>query len=158
MPTGDLSFWMLLAHAVATGVMAGVIWTVQLVHYPLFALVGEEGWCAYERQHMRRITWIVAPAMFAELATSVLILAWRPEGVPAWMAWAGVALVAVNWVSTMSTQGPLHVRLADGFDPRLHDRLVRTNWVRTASWSARAVLAPAMLVAAEFPAGGGSAA
>ena len=31
---------LLAAHAAATWALVGLIWTVQVVHYPLFALVG----------------------------------------------------------------------------------------------------------------------
>ena len=36
---------------------------------------------------------------------------------------------------------PLHGRLAQGFDAVAHRRLVSTNWVRTAGWSVRGLLA-----------------
>jgi hypothetical protein len=42
---------------------------------------------------------------------------------------------------------PLHERLNAHFDPALLDRLIATNWIRTAAWTVRAGLAVAMLVA-----------
>jgi hypothetical protein len=36
--------------------MTGVIWIVQTVHYPLFALLGRDGFGEYAREHQRRIT------------------------------------------------------------------------------------------------------
>jgi hypothetical protein len=142
----------LLVHALATAMMLGVIWTVQVVHYPLFARVPAEAFCAYERAHMRRISVIVGPAMVAELATAGWIAA-DPAGmgVTPWMAWVGAALVAINWVSTATMQGPMHQRLSHGKDDVLIRRLVATNWVRTIAWSARAVLAVAMV--ADAPGG-----
>jgi hypothetical protein len=44
-------------------------------------------------------------------------------------------------VSTFAVQVPLHARLAAGFDPQAHRRLVLTNWWRTAAWSLRSLLA-----------------
>ncbi len=38
----------LLANVAAVIFMTGFIWTVQLVHYPLFDRVGEEAFPAYE--------------------------------------------------------------------------------------------------------------
>ena len=136
--------WIILAHTVATGVMMGVIWTVQLVHYPLFLRVPPEAFPAYEREHMRRIGAIVGPAMIIELITAAWIAADPPAGIGAEVAWAGAALVAVNWASTALVQGPTHVRLAEGFDARRIRFLVRSNWVRTIAWSARGLIAAIM--------------
>jgi len=48
-------------------------------------------------------------------------------------------------VSTGFWQVPAHRRLEGGFDVATHRRLVQTNWVRTVAWSARAVIALALL-------------
>ena len=137
--------FLLLVHAGATLVMLGVILVMQVVHYPLFARVGTEEYTAYQKSHMRRITGIVLPAMSAELGTAAWIAFDRPPGVPAWMAWAGLALVALLWASTGLVQTPLHRRLAEGFDSRTHRRLVHTNGFRTLAWAARSGLALGML-------------
>ncbi len=129
-----------LANVFATLTMFGVIWVVQLVHYPLFAGVGADGFPAYEAAHQARITLVVLPAMLLELGTAVALLWLRPAAVPAWMAWTGLALVGVVWVSTAVVQVPLHTALAAGFDGEAHARLVASNWMRTAAWSLRAAL------------------
>ena len=49
----------------------------------------------------------------------------------------GLSFVAVIWLSTFVCQVPAHERLSKQFDPRIHRRLVRSNWLRTAVWSAR---------------------
>jgi hypothetical protein len=139
---------LLLTHAAATLTMLGVILVVQLVHYPLFRHVGQASYDTYQAEHMRRITWIVAPLMTTELGTA-LLLAWAPPpGVPAWAAGTGLALVLAIWATTGLVQVPLHARLTEGFDPAVHRRLVRTNWLRTAAWALRAGLAVWMLVSA----------
>lgn len=131
----------LIVHSAATLVMVGVIWTIQLVHYPLFAAVGEGGWVPYAAQHTRRITWVVAPAMLVEAGTAVALVAGAaPSAVPAWMPWTGVVGVAVLWASTWALQVPAHRRLGDGFDASAHRFLVTTNWLRTTVWTGRAAL------------------
>jgi hypothetical protein len=52
-------------------------------------------------------------------------------------------------LSTALVQVPLHARLrtADAV-PRTVDALVQSNWIRTVTWSLRAVLAAWMLFAA----------
>ena len=126
-----------LVHLLATLAMLGVIWVVQLVHYPLFAGVGAEGWAAYEAGHQARITWIVGPLMVAELATAVWLVIERPAPLPAWSVLLGVALVGVIWASTAFVQVPLHAALGGAFDAGAHARLVATNWVRTVAWTVR---------------------
>jgi hypothetical protein len=138
--TGAADEAVVLAHAAATLSMAGLIWFVQVVHYPLLAAVGPERFPEYTRRHADRTRWVVAPPMLVEGVTAVWLVA-RPAAVPGWAAWLGLGLAAVNWVSTAAVQIPCHTRLARGFDRAVHRRLVRTNWVRTAAWTARGVLA-----------------
>lgn len=130
-----------LTHLAVTLVMTGVIWVVQLVHYPLFAGVGAGGFTAYAAAHQTRITWIVGPLMLAELGTAVALVAGlAPAEVPPWMTWTGLALVGVVWASTAFLQVPAHAALGAGFDAEVHARLVASNWIRTAAWTLRAGL------------------
>lgn len=137
-----------LAHAVSTGLMAGLVWFVQVVHYPLFASVGEEKFKAYAAAHQSRTTLIVAPLMLIEAASAIgLLLMWPTDAGPRTLAIVSAALLAVVWASTFGVQVPLHTRLARGFDATIHRRLVATNWLRTLAWSARAVIATLMVAA-----------
>ena len=132
----------LLLQLLATLAMFGLIWFVQIVHYPLFLLVPSAQFPAYEAAHANRTTYVVAPLMLAELATAALLLipAWRPSVIPAVEAWAGSALVGVVWLSTGLVQVPLHNRLHLAYSADLIHKLVFTNWIRTVAWTARAVL------------------
>lgn len=117
------------------GYLAGVIWIVQYVHYPLFARVTD--FAPYAAEHAARITPVVGPPMAAQVVVAALLLAdgaTAAEGVNA-------ALVALVFGSTGLYFGPLHGRL----QPALVGRLVRHNWLRTVAWSAQLVVA-ALLV------------
>jgi hypothetical protein len=127
-------------HVGATLGMFGVIWFVQVVHYPLFARVGTERFAAYQAEHERRTGWVVTPLMPLEGLTAILLVWWRPGGITPALVWAGVILLAVIWLSTAFFQIPQHRRLEEGFSPRAHELLVATNWVRTVSWTSRAAL------------------
>jgi hypothetical protein len=120
---------LLLVQAFATLGMVGVIWFVQLVHYPLMGKVGPNAFVAFEEAHVRRTSWIVVPLMLAECFSAVALC----------------ALLAAIWGSTFLVQVPLHAHLERGFDAVHHQKLVRTNWVRTALWSARGALVLAWL-------------
>jgi hypothetical protein len=130
----------LLLHLAATGVMIGIIWFVQVVHYPLLARVGAEGFAAYEQAHTRLTTFVVGPPMLVELATGVW-LAWHPPaGVERGVMLGGLVLIAVIWISTMALQVPEHGRLERGWDAAAHRRLVRGNLIRTVAWTLRGIL------------------
>jgi hypothetical protein len=131
----------LLLHAASTLWMTGLIWFVQVVHYPLFALVGPSGFATYEHAHTTRTTLVVGPPMLLELATTVALLGLASDAVPRSAAWTGAALLAVIWLSTALLQVPQHSLLSFGFDARASEFLVQSNWVRTIGWSLRAVLA-----------------
>jgi hypothetical protein len=135
-----------LASIASTLFMAGIIWFVQLVHYPLFASVGPSQFPHYETEHAGRTMWIVAPAMLIEAATSVLLLWVRPEAIAIEIAAAGFLLTGLIWGSTFAMQVPLHAQLSSGFHPALHKSLVATNWIRTSAWTGRAWLALLMIV------------
>lgn len=144
----------LLANAAAAWFLTGLIWIVQVVHYPLFASVGRDGFATYESAHARLITLVVGPAMLAEAAAALALAFARPPAVPAWAAWTGLVLLAAIWLSTFLVQVPLHGTLAGGFDADAHARLVATNWFRTAAWTARALLAAWLVYAALQPGAG----
>lgn len=120
--------------------MVGVIWMVQLVHYPLFARVGVAAFPLYEVEHSRLISLIVVPAMLLELTTAVWFLFVRPSYVTQWEAWAGVALVGIIWGATFMLAVPQHALLRSGWNADAHRLLVSTNWLRTAVWSLRGLL------------------
>ena len=145
MNDAPLSLWLLIANSASAWFLTGLIWVIQVVHYPLFAAVGRSEFPSYEASHTRLITIVVGPVMLVELATSVLLLPVRPASVPAWAAAGGVALVAIVWISTIALQVPAHGRLAQGFAPDAHALLVHTNWIRTVAWTLHGGLCAWML-------------
>lgn len=131
---------LLTLHAVATWLMTGIIWFVQVVHYPLFARVGGEAFLSYERAHVRRVVWLVTPVMLVELATGLGLLVTPPAGLPTRVLWLNTGLLALIWISTGLLQLPAHARLRHGFEPRAYRLLVRSNWARTVAWTIRSCL------------------
>jgi hypothetical protein len=130
---------LLLANLAATLFMTGVIWFVQVVHYPLFdAVCGE--FAAYHKRHSSLTTWVVGPPMLVEAATAALLIFFAPSSVAPGMLWTGLALVVVTWISTAALQVPCHNLLAKSFASPCHKRLVITNWLRTAAWTTRSGL------------------
>jgi hypothetical protein len=64
----------LLLQAFASFAMTGLIWFVQVVHYPLFRAVGSSGYAAYQERHMRLTKVVVVPRMLLEAATAAWTL------------------------------------------------------------------------------------
>jgi hypothetical protein len=130
----------LLANLAATLVMVGIIWFVQIVHYPLFSRVGAAGFRAYSGAHSRLTGLVVGPMMLAEAATAVALVLAPPAGVPPWLSATGLTLLVVIWLSTALLQAPRHRELGLSFDAASHRFLVASNWLRTACWSARGIV------------------
>jgi hypothetical protein len=133
---------LLVAQVVATLALTGLVWFVQVVHYPLFARVGTGSFAEYEREHTRRTTWLVMPLMLVEAFVVVALLLLDPSAATV----LGGLLLAGIWASTFLVQVPCHRVLEKGWSSPVHTRLVRSNWVRTALWTARSGIAVWLLV------------
>jgi hypothetical protein len=141
-----------LAQYAATLFMTGLIWFVQIVHYPLFATIHAhttpDAFRAYESSHANRTSFVVFPPMAVELITALatLLPSLRPAFLSQNAAIASATLVVLIWASTGLLQVPIHNRLAANPTPVTICRLVLSNWLRTALWSARAILLSAALL------------
>lgn len=140
---------LLIAQAVASGMMAGIIWFVQVIHYPLFAAVTGPGAAEYARDNQARTAFVVVPPMLVEAVAAGWLVVWPPAAIGRGPAVVGLTLVGLLWFSTLAVQMPLHARLArEGHAAGVIATLVRSNWPRTLLWTARAILAAWMLAAA----------
>lgn len=126
----------LTIHLVSTFFMVGLIWYVQVVHYPLFAYVSSCRSISFESEHIRRTSMVVIPVMLVELLSAVMLFVFQTS-----LAASGLILLIGVWVSTMTLQAPCHARLQNSFDPEIVRRLIKSNWIRTVMWSGRAVIA-----------------
>lgn len=136
---------MVVAHLVATLFMVGLIWFVQVVHYPLMAAVGEDRFVAYENRHRNLTGAVVGLPMAVEGVCSLWLFFAPPEGLDRTLPFIGGVVLAVVLASTVWLQVPMHDRLSRGFDEQSARRLVTTNWIRTVGWSARGALAVVMM-------------
>ncbi len=131
---------LILINLTLSAMLTGLIWTIQVVHYPGFLGVGAEGFLSYQQQHMRTISYVVAPLMLSELAATIFLLIRNPTPY-AGEVYLATAMVLLIWVTTMFVSSPLHSKLAtQGYNPEVIKRLVTTNWIRTAAWSIRTIV------------------
>ena len=139
MPLADV---LAVAHAAAALLLTGLVWTVQVLVYPGFREVGPTpAWPAAHAGHVRRITPLVAVPWAVQGLSVAGLLLLRPSALVVLAAALGAVTVAVTALVSV----PLHRRLEDGWDPAVADRLVRTNWWRTAAWTASAAVGLALL-------------
>lgn len=138
----DVSRHALLVNIGVSLYMAGVIWTVQLVHYFLFDRVGTDGWATYHRLHSQQMSLVVLLPMVAQLAAACYLAAVPPASPVMGRLWwyAGAGLVILTWAVTFFVSVPLHGKLSAAFDVGACRALVQTNWIRTGLWTAQAVL------------------
>ena len=135
-------FWLNLA---STWFLVGLIWLIQIVHYPLFNYVGSEEFRVFHENHKILITPVVGIVMTVELITSVIIIFQRPNGVRNWLGIVGIILLGVIWISTALLQINFHNMLSYKFDENVLEMLINTNWIRTICWSLRGIILLIML-------------
>ena len=125
-------------HLFANLVMVGVIWIVQLVHYPSFRYVSEGAFKNFMRSHKRRITIFVAPVMLAELF-SLLWINYQSGFSESKFIFALILLGAI-WLTTFLISIPCHNQLSGGKSGPIISKLINTNWIRTGAWTLKALL------------------
>jgi len=136
-----ISAWLFIICLALAWYNTSTTWLAQLVTYPLFEKVGADRFPKYHQSYNARIKVPVITPAISLMVLSPLIVWFRAEFVPVWVAWAGLSLECGNAISTATLQIPSHNQLSRaGFDVRVHHRLVATNWIRTVGFTAHAVL------------------
>jgi hypothetical protein len=120
-------------HLVTSSALMGLIWMVQVVHYPSFHFIPSSDYVSYAVFHTQRITWVLAPLMIAEMIFTLLMPfeAYRSS----WTMTLSIVLVLIIWGSTFFIQVPLHGVLAKSKDVEAINALISSNWIRTIAWS-----------------------
>ena len=127
-------------HFISTIFMTGVIWIVQLVHYPAFQYVEEKKFVDFEKFHTFNISLIVLPMMIIELLSgiSIIIFYWSFYYKAGFIS--NLIILFITWLITFTISVPLHNKLGKGKDVKFINRLTQTNWLRTTAWSVRLIL------------------
>ena len=117
--------------------LTGVIWTIQLIHYPSFHYIDKLSFVNFHKFHERRISIIVIPLMIVELITSVVLYM---NDTSSLIFALNLAIIVLIWCSTFFIQVPIHTILSSGKDKKMIEKLVKTNWIRTFLWTIRMLL------------------
>jgi hypothetical protein len=114
--------------------MTGLIWLIQLVHYPAFYFIDPKSFLKFHAFHSQSITWIVGPVMGIELVTAIGLCLLRTQ-----IVYINLFSVLVLWALTALVSVPIHIQLAQSLNLELVRQLIMTNWFRTCIWSLRAL-------------------
>lgn len=125
--------WLWTTNLATGSFLAGLVAFVHVVHYPLFRQIHPDAWRSHHAEHVRRTTWIVAPAMLLDAGAAVAWALHRQDAA----AWVALGCVLVAWIVTFAGAVPAHNRLAAGFDGSLHRKLMWFNLLRLGAWIAR---------------------
>ena len=120
--------------------MTGVIWFVQIVHYPLFIFADKESFPEFSKTHSNSTGYVVILPMLLELMTALMLL-FLYQTSPFYKYYiAAFILLTVIWISTFLIQVPVHKKLPGGYNKNRIEILVKYNWIRTVGWSLRTIL------------------
>ncbi len=130
----------LIMHVFASLFMTGLCWFVQVVHYPLFHQINLNEFSRYESKNF--VTgFITIPVMTVELITGLYLLFSFPD----YLNFLNVFLMGIIGLSTAVFQVPIHLKLRSKASSKLIDKLIRTNWIRTISWTIRMIILAVLL-------------
>ena len=120
---------------IASGLLV-LIWTVQLVIYPSFKHVSPERFVDWHYRYTGLITWVVAPLFLGQIAAGCWLV-WDRSSTPVSPSEAAfLILCGLGWVFTFAYSVPCHRELQKGPSEAKIRRLILTNGLRTAAWSA----------------------
>ncbi len=117
---------------VATSLLVGLIWVIQLIVYPSFKYIAEDKWQSFHQLHSHRISCIVTWLMPLEMVLALLILSNSENLVSPFF---NLALLSVIWISTFLLQVPAHNKLSKVRSPKVVRFLINSNWLRTIAWT-----------------------
>ena len=134
-----------LALLIAAVGYLGFQWTIRVLVYPQFALVGAAEFAAYERSHQRLVSRAVGPLFGALILASAAVTVRPPADAARGLTWSADALTLLILAVTALLAVPLHRTLSTGYDRDAHRRLLAVDTVRLAAAAANAAVAVALL-------------
>lgn len=114
--------------------MTGVIWIVQCLLYPTFQKIGVTEFQKFHLKHTHLMGLLVGPIMVVEfVSAAAMALSFDIFSV------INLALVLILWLVTFAVSVPMHRQLVVEQDQDVIQKLVRTNWWRTALWTLKSL-------------------
>ncbi len=109
-----------------------LIWSVQRIIYPGFLHYSANELVKWHRIYTSRLTFIVLPLMFGQLAVSIYQMILKAN----FYSVMSFILVVLLWLSTFLQFVPLHSKISQGeVSQKILNSLVKKNWIRTILWT-----------------------
>ncbi len=124
-------------HLIFSAIMVGVIWVIQLVHYPSFHFIDKDIYDSFQKFHMNKISIIVIPVMILELVTGFLLLIGNSKNILIIISFGILILI---WGITGLFFSDAHGKLILGYNELIVNKLVSMNWIRTVLWTFKMIL------------------
>ena len=135
--TVDIMEAILFFHFFLTFFMTGIIWLIQLIHYPSFSFIDKNMYSKFQTFHMNRISFLVGPIMILELLSGFYLLLFF---------YSESNFFVINFIlnililtMTIIVFGTIHKKLIEGFKFSLFAKLISMNWIRTILWSMKSI-------------------
>ena len=133
----SINNWEWIVNLILSWALFALIWVIQLTHYPAFKYIAENQFQFFHQHHTKSISLIVIPLMLAEISLSLWLAIQHHNN---WLYPVLLLLVIGVWASTFLIQVPIHNALVNGKDLKLIENLIKSNWIRTLLWTAKAIL------------------
>lgn len=118
---------------VVTGYLVGLIWLIQLIHYPAFRHIESTSWGHFHQAHSAMLGLLAGGPMIV----SLLVGLWLSYTMGTARQHVALGCEVVAWIVTFGLSVPEHARLAKGKDAMAISRLIRWNWLRTMAWTSK---------------------
>jgi hypothetical protein len=121
--------------------MTGMIRSMQILEYTLFALVGPKEFPAYHQRHNRGLPLLVILPSLAAFASAIVVIFTCPARLPLCASLVAAVLDLCIIIATVVREAPLHARLdRGGSSATLIRQLVQGNWIRIVLWTVNAIV------------------
>ena len=119
----------------------GASFVESFVNYRTWGLIGADEFRAYHQALSPLIIRTMVIPIAIKSVLVILLLWFRPVGVPRWAIVLAVAFELINWASSFAVQIPIQIQLSNsGNSQALIERLIVTDWLRKISSIANALL------------------
>ncbi len=118
-------------HIVCNSYLVSLVFMTQFITYPTFLNIDKDKFSDYHRKYVNNISFIVAPVMFIELLTLILIAYFSKD----FLIIKSLILLLVIWLTTFFIMIPSHNRISKSFNIKEIKSLINYNWIRTILWT-----------------------
>lgn len=135
----------LIIQAITAYAMLGIVFYMQLIHYPLYLKI-KQGFERYERAHVKRSAYLIGPLMLVELLTAFGLVTYASSDFVTRLSVFNLILIIATWIVTFLLSMPQHQRLSAHRSEKKIHQLINSNWLRSLFTLARAVLITFLIV------------